>query len=193
MDSDDNDKKKDQVSGSKKKYIPNPKSKKVYTQGIYHPVNPTKYMGTKLPFYRSSWERTVCRFLDNNPSVIKWGSELVKIPYEDTVRTDEYGRPKRRFYYTDFVVILKRGEELINQIIEVKPYRETIDPKKLSEFDGRSKTGKPKKKKKSTILYEHQTYETNMCKWEAARGYCKAQEIATNMIWEFLIITEKHL
>jgi hypothetical protein len=177
----------------KRKYVPDPKKAKNYTQGIYHPEHPEKYMGKKLPYFRSSWERTVCRFLDRASSVVKWGSELIKIPYEDTVRIDQYGRPKKRFYYTDFVTIIKRGDELVTQLIEVKPYRETIDPKKLSEFDGRTKKGKPKKKKKSTVLYEHQTYETNMCKWNAAKGYCKAQEQETGMSWEFIIITEKNL
>jgi hypothetical protein len=181
------------MADNKKKSIPNPKSKKSYTQGLFYPENKEKYMGSKLPYFRSSWERTVCRFLDKCDAVVKWGSETIKIPYEDTVRTDDFGRAKRRFYYPDFITIIKRDGELITQVIEVKPYKETIDPNKLGGFDGRTKTGKPKKKKKSTILYEQQTYETNMCKWNAAKGYCEAKQQETGMIWEFKIITEKSL
>lgn len=177
----------------KKKYVPNPKSKKSYTQGIFHPVNRTKYMGHKLPFYRSSWELTACRYFDTNPAIIKWGSETIKIPYLDTVRLDDYGRPRKRFYYPDFIIVFKRKDEIITQVIEVKPYRETINPKFLGAFDGRTKTGKPRKKKKSTVLYENQTYETNSCKWNAAKGFCEAQTKVAGNVWEFKILTEREL
>ena len=168
---------------NKKKVIArNKKATKNFSQGVYHVNNLPKYMGTKMPFYRSSWELTFCRYCDSCDAIVKWGSELVKVPYFDSVR----GR--KRYYYTDFVVIFKRGDEAVTQLIEIKPWRETVDPNRLSLYEGnKTKTGKPKKKQKSTILYEQQTWETNSCKWAAARAMCNENG------WEFKVLTEYEL
>ena len=56
-----------------------------YASGKYQVKNPEKYMGKRLPSYRSSWEFTFMSFCDNNPAVINWVSEGVKIPYFNPV------------------------------------------------------------------------------------------------------------
>ena len=52
-----------------------------FSQGIYKIKHPEKYVGSKDPTYRSSWEYTFMSFCDNNPSVQQWASEPVRIPY----------------------------------------------------------------------------------------------------------------
>jgi hypothetical protein len=54
-----------------------------FAQGKFTMVNPAKYVGTKIPTYRSSWEWSFMKFCDTNPSVQKWASEAVQIPYRD--------------------------------------------------------------------------------------------------------------
>ena len=51
-----------------------------YRQGIFIPSNKEKFLGTKA-IYRSGLELKFMRFCDNNPNVVKWGSENVIIPY----------------------------------------------------------------------------------------------------------------
>ena len=41
-----------------------------YSQGYFAPENPSKYIGSNRPKYRSGWELTVMRFCDNHPAVI---------------------------------------------------------------------------------------------------------------------------
>ena len=55
-----------------------------FAQGKYSLKNPEKYIGTKTPTYRSSWEFTFMKFCDEHPSVAKWASEAIKIPYRKT-------------------------------------------------------------------------------------------------------------
>ena len=51
-----------------------------YANGKYAVKNPEKYMGKRIPTYRSSWEFAFMNFCDNNPAVLNWTSESVKIP-----------------------------------------------------------------------------------------------------------------
>ena len=53
-------------------------------KGKYKPKNRSKYKGdpTKI-IYRSLWERRFMVYCDENPSIIKWASEEVVIPYND--------------------------------------------------------------------------------------------------------------
>jgi len=42
--------------------------------GEYEVKNKEKYIGSKNPLYRSSWESRLCFFFfDNNPKVLRWG------------------------------------------------------------------------------------------------------------------------
>lgn len=145
---------------------------------VYHPVNKEKYMGDP-PFAvcRSSWEVGVCRWMDSNPSVIQWKSEPFGIPYIDIGMKDKRsGLPKRRKYYPDFLAKIKnRDGSTVIWLIEVKPFKETIPPKKS------------KRKAKKTQIYEDRTWQVNTAKWRAAQAYCARKG------WQFKILTEKQL
>ena len=43
--------------------------KKDTQKGKYTLMNPTKYMGTKAPVYKSKWEKKVFHAMDKNPYV----------------------------------------------------------------------------------------------------------------------------
>ena len=56
------------------------------SQGYYQVQNPKKYVGDpNLVIYRSSWEQAFCRWCDFSPSITRWSSEPIKIPYYDRV------------------------------------------------------------------------------------------------------------
>ena len=54
-----------------------------FKQGQFEPKNPRKYVGQRVPIYRSSWEAAFMQFCDTNPNIIAWSSEPVKIPYRN--------------------------------------------------------------------------------------------------------------
>ena len=56
-----------------------------FAKGTFEPTNPTKYVGAKSPFYRSSWELAFMNMCDNHPNVKQWASENIKIPYRHPV------------------------------------------------------------------------------------------------------------
>ena len=43
-----------------------------YSQGQYVVQNPEKYVGTKKPFARSSWETAFMRFCDGHPNIVPY-------------------------------------------------------------------------------------------------------------------------
>lgn len=137
-------------------------------RGKYRPKNFKKYKGdsTKI-VYRSLWERNAFRWLDENPQIIKWSSEEVVIPY--ICGTDN--KPHR--YFMDLYFETSTGEKFI---IEIKPKKETIAPKK-------PKSGRQTKR----YISESLTYIKNDAKWNAA------QEYASDRGWKFAIWTEDTL
>lgn len=140
-----------------------------YTQGVYKVKNKAKYKGdVNNVIYRSSWELKYMFQLDNDENVLEWSSEEVIIPY---VTADN----KVHRYFTDFKVKRKSGEQIITEIIEIKPYKETIPPV-LTEG-----------KKTKTKIREVLTWDVNQRKWAAARKYCE------KMGWRFVIVTEKNI
>ena len=55
-------------------------------QGYYKVQHPEKYIGDpNLVIYRSSWEASFCRWCDFSPSILRWSSEPIKVPYYDRV------------------------------------------------------------------------------------------------------------
>ena len=52
-----------------------------FARGKFSPKNKEKYVGTKTPTYRSSWEHSFMRLCDEHPNVYQWASESIKIPY----------------------------------------------------------------------------------------------------------------
>ena len=134
--------------------------------GRYPVSNPQKYDGdsTKV-FYRSLWERQVFKWCESNPQVIKWSSEETVIPYK--CKTDN--RVHR--YFVDVKIKLDTGE---TYLVEIKPKKETIAPKK------------PARQTKKYIN-EVMTYIKNQSKWEAAEEYCMQRG------WKFVVWTEDTL
>jgi hypothetical protein len=109
-------------------------------QGHYNVQLPDKYVGDpKLVVYRSSWEMAFCKWCDASPSVLRWSSEPIKIPYYDRVSKLEeckkYGldpnNPKNwkiRNYYTDFWVEIDKGDKIEKWFVEIKPKNKLVKP-----------------------------------------------------------------
>jgi len=138
-----------------------------YRQGIFTPKNKDKFIGSYAN-YRSGLELKFMRFCDNNPNVVRWGSENVIVPYISPLD----GRVHK--YYVDNFVIIKENGILKNYLIEIKPSKQTQPPK-------------TNYKKKEHLIYEQSAWIINSAKWAAARELCKKRG------FEFLILTEKHL
>lgn len=137
-------------------------------KGRYKPKNIEKYDGDPdNVVYRSAWERQAFKWLDENPKVVRWGSETVIVPYLSEVDN------KIHRYFTDLVIEFTNGEVFL---VEIKPESQTKPPKK-------SKTGKQTRR----YLKESMTYIKNKSKWSAAREY------ANKRGWKFFIWTEKEL
>ena len=69
-----------------------------FAQGKYVIKNPDKYVGNKIPTYRSSWEWHFMRFCDLDERILKWASEAVQIPYRCPLTG------KRTVYVLDFFI-----------------------------------------------------------------------------------------
>ena len=139
-------------------------------KGQFRPLNPQKYIGdiNKIVF-RSSWELAFMKYCDKEKTIVKWGSEEIRIPY------NAFGNNK--LYYPDFIIVKQLPNKSFEKyLIEIKPHIQTRKPV-LKE--GSRSTSTYKK-----ALY---TYEVNKCKWNAAFAWCKKRNIT------FKIITEKHV
>ena len=132
-----------------------------FAQSIYQVKNPEKYVGSKMPYCRSSWETTFCMFCDNNPSVQQWASEPVKIPYRDPLT----GKPT--VYVPDFLIsYIDKNMKKHAELIEIKPANQMLI----------EKVGKNP--------YNQAQYVKNMAKWEAAAKWAKGQGIKFRVINE---------
>lgn len=139
-----------------------------FTQGIYKVKNKSKYKGNvNNVIYRSSWELSYLSRLDGDDNVLSFSSEEMIIPYRDL-------NGKIRRYFVDFWVKRKVGDQIIEELIEIKPYRETIPPV-ITESQ-----------KTKTKLRAILTWDINQRKWQAAKKYCDSKG------WEFRIVTEKN-
>ena len=133
-------------------------SNKNLRQGIYVPKHPEKVIqgDTKEPImFRSGWEYTAFRYCDGNSNIVRWGSEIVKIPYIHPIRGNVSN------YFMDLYVEFKMNDDsIVKALIEIKPYKETIPPKRV---------GKNKKQQ----IYEEQNWIVNSAKWAATEEFCK--------------------
>jgi hypothetical protein len=135
-----------------------------YAQGQFQIKNPEKYVGLKTPTYRSSWEFVFMQFLDNNPSVVQWASEAIRINYRNPLTG------KNTIYVPDFLMVyVDAAGHQHAEVIEVKPTKETS----LQE------AGKSPRAQAAAIV--------NMAKWEAARSWCRSQGLT------FRVITEQEI
>jgi len=135
-----------------------------FAQGKFELKNPDKYIGTKTPTYRSSWEWHFMKLCDEHPAVAKWASEAIRIPYRDPL-TGKY-----TIYVPDFFIVYsnKKGKTKA-ELIEIKPDNQT-----MKESVGKNQ-------------YNQAQYIRNQAKWEAASAYAKQNGIY------FRVVTEKDL
>jgi hypothetical protein len=135
----------------------------------FRPKNISKYVGDPANIIsRSSYEWKFMNWCDNNPSVLKWGSEIYPIEYFSKI----HGKTRR--YFVDFFVQIRTRDNTIqNLAIEIKPYSQTIPPKKS--------------RNERTYINEMVTWQVNNDKWNAAT------EWAGKNGFQFLIMTEKQL
>ena len=132
-----------------------------YAQGKYQIKNPEKYMGKRLPSYRSSWEFTFMSFCDNNPAVIQWVSEGVKIPYFNPVSG------KQTVYVPDFLIVyVDANQKQHTELVEIKPSTETTMESARSYRD------------KLMVAI-------NMAKWAAADSWARANNMRFRVVTEF--------
>lgn len=135
-----------------------------FAQGKFAINNPEKYVGNKMPTYRSSWEWAFMRFCDTNPSITKWASEAIQIPYKDPFT----GRPT--VYIPDFFIqYVDKNSKVHVELIEVKPRNQTV----------LEKVGKNRNNQLQ--------WAKNQYKWRAAYEWCAKQGI------KFRILNEQDL
>lgn len=135
-----------------------------FAKGKFTMTAPEKYVGLKTPTYRSSWEWSFMRFCDTNPSVQKWASEAIRIPYRDPLTG------KQTVYVPDFFIqYVDKNNMMHVELIEVKPASQT-----LLERVGKNK-------------YNQAQFVKNQAKWQAATIWCKQQGI------KFRILNENDL
>lgn len=146
-----------------------------YHQGVYKIQFPDKYIGNPNEIlYRSSWEFKFMIYCDLNPGVIKWGSEVFKIPYNDFMGHNHV-------YIPDFYLETRNLENPLYMnrfLVEVKPekqIREPVIPMTISE------------KKLKGLEYDINEWRKNKYKWAYAQEWCKNRDI------QFWLITETHL
>jgi|TARA_B110000503_G_scaffold35378_1_gene57841 hypothetical protein len=132
-----------------------------FAQGKFTLKNPEKYVGGKTPTYRSSWEFSFMRFCDEHPSISKWASEAIRIPYRNPFTG------KQTIYVPDFFIVYvdKNGKQRV-ELIEVKPANQSF----------KEQVGKSKHNQAHWVL--------NQAKWEAARAYCKQNGLTFRIVTE---------
>ena len=126
----------------------------------YNPKNVEKYIGdhTKIQC-RSLWERNVCKFCDDHPSVTKWAFEEIAIPYTSPIDN------KVKNYYPDFLIEFKTNNEKKIWLIEVKPMKQTM-------------------LKENASKNEKYTWAVNNAKWAAAKKFCDKHKIEFKLLTE---------
>ena len=139
-------------------------------KGKYQPSYPKKYKGDPRNIvYRSLWERKFMVYCDKNENILEWGSEEVVVPYHSPI-DNRYHR-----YFPDFYIKVRESTGKIKKmIIEIKPYRQCIEPK-------------IQKKKTRGYIYEVMEYAKNQAKWNAAKEWCLDRG------YEFKVLTENEL
>lgn len=140
-----------------------------YKQGKFVPQNPEKYIGKKGDeiIYRSSWEHRICKWFDQNSSVLYWNSEGFIVPYLSPVDH------KMHRYYVDFVAQIKnRSGEIKTYAIEVKP---------AAQMDV------PTTKNRKRLLEETLTFSVNQAKWNAAKEFFAKKNV------QFIVLNEYDL
>lgn len=132
-----------------------------YHQGFFSLKNPSKYLGKSTPKWRSSWEFSFMRFCDDNPNILQWASESIKIPYQNPLTG------KQTVYVPDFFIVYldKKGKKHV-ELIEVKPANQTL------------------KEKAKRNVHNQAQWILNQTKWDVARKWCNQRGIVFRVITE---------
>lgn len=141
-----------------------------WMQGVYEVRNKSKYIGHKPPYFRSSLEKKLMLLCDESACIKQWASEEPKVRYSNPLTGTMWN------YHPDFLIKITDGENEWWEMIEVKPYKQTIPPKP----SGRGRSRK-------LVESEQKTWAVNQSKWDAARKACGKRG------WKFTIITENDL
>lgn len=131
-------------------------------RGRFIPKNAGKYLGdpNKIIF-RSSWELHLFKWLDATPAVMQWASEEFSIPYLSPIDNRVHQ------YFPDALVVYRAKDNSIRkEIVEIKPYKESVLTAKSTDRD-------------------KMAYVVNTAKWKAAAIFAEQQGM------KFRIITEK--
>ena len=131
-----------------------------FAKGKFIVKNASKYAGTKVPTYRSSWELAFMNFCDNNDNILQWASEPIRIPYQHPLTG------KITTYVPDFIVTYRGPKNTTHaELIEIKPKKQSLIEDKMNSRD------------RAIVAINH-------FKWEAAQRWCKANGL------KFRVITE---
>jgi hypothetical protein len=132
-----------------------------FARGKFTMKNPTKYVGTKSPTYRSGWEHSFMRLCDEHPNVYQWASEAIQIPYRHPI-TGKY-----TIYVPDFFIqYVDKNSKMHVELIEIKPASQSI----------LERVGKNK--------YNQAQFIKNQAKWASANLWCKQQGIKFRIVNE---------
>ena len=134
------------------------------SKGLFKPLHPEKYMGdpNKIRFL-SSWELRFMTICDLNPNVLQWGSEEFRVKYFNPIKQ------KVCDYIPDFIIKYQNTKgELITEVIEIKPKKQTVQGKNAS-------------------MYDRVALAINYAKWAAAKTVCESHGI------KFRVATEQDL
>ena len=161
-------------------------------QGYYKVRYKDKYIGDPgLVIYRSSWEYSFCKWCDFSPSIKRWQSEPVAIPYFDKVSKLEEckklgldpNNPKnwqQKKYNADFWCEIDKGGEVLEKwLVEIKPKSKLIKPK--------PPVREAPLKEQKKFNREAKEYLLNEAKFEAMNAWAKRNGA------KFYIFTEDHL
>lgn len=176
----------------KKWHKPNTSENAKTKQGYYFVKNTEKYVGDpRLVIYRSSWEYSFCKWCDYSPSIVRWASEPVKVPFYDKVTKANECRklglnpnnPRNwiiKNYNIDFLVEVKKDENTIEKwYIEIKPKKKLFKPKPVK------KTAPLKEQRKFNNAAKE--YMLNEEKFAAMKAYANRQNA------KFYVFTEDQL
>jgi hypothetical protein len=131
-----------------------------WAQGFYDIQNPTKYVGTRRPRYRSGWEHSFMRFCDTNDHILQWASEAITIPYRHPLSG------KNTVYVPDFLITYRTRDNLVKaELIEIKPRGQSMI------------TENSKSRDRAVVAI-------NYAKWDAASKWCQRQGLSFRVITE---------
>jgi hypothetical protein len=134
-----------------------------FSQGTYQVINKQKYVGTRSPRWRSSWEFGFMQFLDNNVNILQWASEAVQIPYRHPLTG------KQTIYVPDFLITYRtKNNTMRAELVEIKPKSQSVIEEKMKSRD-------------------RAVVAINYAKWASAQKWCQQQGI------HFRVLTEEQL